>query len=171
MIANATTSKPARANYRFVNTSDKLAALSLEGARAFHDATLDKFVAYFTNTDYKIVAASANVKHSDKRGDTYEIVLTTSNFGIVHITANTTAALDYRKVAKRYIDMCEKRRAKAAEAAKPENVAAKAKAKAESNARRDARAYYNYLIKHGMREDLARAEYERRLADNLAKAA
>ena len=171
MTTNATTSKPARANYRFVNTVDPLAMLNLEGAKAFHAATLDTFVSYFANTDYAIVAASANMKHSDKRGDTYEVVITTSLFGIVHITTNTTAALDYCKVAKRYIAMCEKRRAKAEEAAKPENVAAKAKAKAESNARRDARAYYNYLIKHGMREDLAKAEYERRLADNLAKAA
>ena len=171
MTANATTSKPARANYRFVNTSDKLAALSLEGAKAYHGATLDKFAAHFANTDYAIVAASANVKHSDKRGDTYEIVITTSIFGVIHITVNTTAALDYRKVAKRYVDMCEKRRTKSAEAAKPENVAAKAKAKAERAAKRDATNYYNYLIKHGMREDLAKAEYERRLADNLAKAA
>ena len=92
MIANATTSKPARANYRFVNTSDKLAALSLEGARAFHDATLDKFVAYFTNTDYKIVAASANVKHSDKRGDTYEIVLIIARSQSVTSTCAKSAA-------------------------------------------------------------------------------
>lgn len=150
--ANATTSKPRR-NYRFVNTSDKFATLNLVGARAFHAATLDTFVSYFTDTDYKIVAASANVKHSEKRGDTYEIVLTTSNFGIVHITTNTTAALDWCKVATRFVTMCEKRRAKAAEAAKPENVAEKAAKKVERAAKR----YYNYLLRHGMSEDAAKA--------------
>lgn len=153
MTTNATTSKPARANYRFVNTSDKLAALSLEGAKAYHIATIDKFAAHFANTDYAIVAASANVKHSDKRGDTYEIVITTSIFGVIHITANTTAALDWRKVATRFITMCEKRRAKAEKAATPENVAEKAAKKVERAAKR----YYNYLLRHGMSEDAAKA--------------
>ena len=170
MNANANaqlTNGTVRANYKFTNTTNAYATLTLEGVQAYHDATLHTFAETFDGTVYAIDTNADGVHIIDAklthttRGDKYELVVTTVNCGIIHITTNTTAAIDYRKVARKFMDTCDKRRAKREAANTPDAIAKREAAKRTSDARRKANAYRKTLIKHGMDESRAIDEAQR----------
>ena len=149
-----------RRSYVFMNCSDVFAKLTRKGVAAYHDATIDDFVAAFAGTLCAIDHANAEVTHSAKNGDRYRIVITSANYGTFYLTTNSTASIDWRKIARKYVDKCEKRHNDNIANNTPEKVAQREAAKAEKKQRRAVRTYYNNLIKHNAPVELAKQAAE-----------
>ena len=113
--ATATNETAKRRNSYKLHDDSPLARLTLKGANAYMNATMMDFVAHYDGTAYAIASMSYEDKTRKDGTKTREMVIITVNAGKIHVTVNTTAGMDYRKLARAYEGKHDKRTAKAAE--------------------------------------------------------
>ena len=126
----------ARNSYKLHDDSP-LARLTLKGANAYMDATMTDFIAHYDGTAYAIASMTYEDKTRKDGSKSRELVIVTVNAGKIHVTVNTTAGMDYRKLARAYEGKHDKRTAKAAAKTANENTPEKL---AEKQAKRRAAA-------------------------------
>lgn len=132
-----------------------------DGATAYTAATLKAAFTEFDGTALE-VASVETVKRGKGNKVNIKVVPVHLQSKGIFITMNTTAALDYRKVFKAYIDKFGKLAArnleKVEESEKAKNDPAARRAVAMRKIERAAAAYERNLVSHGMSADMVKAE-------------